>query len=289
MKNTRFKAGDKFNQLTFISRSDKTSKNGSHYWYFKCDCGSVNEYLPHNVYNGAIFSCGCINVRGLKRIKTGLSKTRIYHIWQSMYGRCYRPYIGKAYNRYGGAGITVCDKWHTFEGFHEDMYESYLKHIEDFGESETSLDRIDGTKGYYLENCRWATRKEQANNTKGNIKNKLIKDINGVLIPVDKFNEKYNTNHLLVNKLINLGYKLEDIISGEWKQRRMQIKSYKELIESHTHNLGKLSDREIFILNTYYGLGGVETKTLSEIGLILDVTMERVRQIKSKALEKIIK
>lgn len=73
--------------------------------------------------------------------------------------RCINP-KAEGYCYYGAKGITVCDEWSSFEKFLEDMGERPSpKH---------SLDRIDGTKGYYKENCRWATIDEQARNKSRN-------------------------------------------------------------------------------------------------------------------------
>lgn len=80
-----------------------------------------------------------------------------------MRSRCEWP-KNISYPQYGGNGISVCGGWHTFENFRDDMYESYLKHVELFGEKNTQIDRINGLLGYSQSNCRWATLKEQARN-----------------------------------------------------------------------------------------------------------------------------
>ena len=77
-----------------------------------------------------------------------------YHTWIGMKQRCLNP-NHKNYHQYGGRGITVCEQWMTWEGFCNDMGER--------PEGKT-LDRIEGSKGYYPENCRWATKEEQIAN-----------------------------------------------------------------------------------------------------------------------------
>ena len=93
----------------------------------------------------------------------GLSNSRIYVIWTCMKVRCSNP-KHVAFHRYGGRGIVVCESWLNFMNFRNDMYEPYLKHVDKFGEEDTTLDRIDNNAGYSLQNCRWVTRDTQISN-----------------------------------------------------------------------------------------------------------------------------
>jgi len=90
--------------------------------------------------------------------KHGLSKTRAYKSWTSMIYRCTKK-NKDGYHRYGGRGITICDRWMDFLNFYEDMGDR---------RSGDSLDRIDNDGNYEKDNCRWATKKQQSNNTSSN-------------------------------------------------------------------------------------------------------------------------
>lgn len=151
--------GKKFNKLTAI---ECVERKGNHsFWLFRCECGVIHRAERSKVTSGLTKSCGCWRL--VSRIRHGLSSTRFYHIHRNMIVRCDNP-TNKHYKNYGGRGIRVCESWKEFINFKNDMYESYVKHVVEFGEKQTMIERKKNNEGYNPDNCTWATWAEQVLN-----------------------------------------------------------------------------------------------------------------------------
>lgn len=92
------------------------------------------------------------------RTRHGYTGTRVHNIWINMNQRCSNPNVPH-YNRYGGRGIKVCERWAIFENFLADMGEPPIN---------AELDRINNSKGYEPANCRWVTTSQNCRNRRSN-------------------------------------------------------------------------------------------------------------------------
>jgi hypothetical protein len=145
--------GKKFDRLTVVSRAENY-KDGTARWNCVCDCGNETTTFGRSLRNGRARSCGCLRneyYQERKRKHGGSSKEKnslTYDRWKSMRSR-----IGND-DRY--KFLIHCERWKFFESF-----------VQDMGLCPSQvfvLDRVDGTKGYSKENCRWATKQQNASN-----------------------------------------------------------------------------------------------------------------------------
>jgi len=148
--------GKTFNRLTVLNRAPN-NKHGHIRWNCLCICGNKSSVSSWQLINERTRSCGCLQREYARSKKShGMAGSIEHRIWLGMKSRCYYK-KNIRYHRYGGRGITVCDRWlDSFENFFDDMGEKTSdKH---------SIDRRDNDGNYEPSNCRWATVKQQAEN-----------------------------------------------------------------------------------------------------------------------------
>ncbi len=181
--------GKKFDFLTVLDFAYK-DKYYNEYWLCQCNCGTKKVIRKSHLLDGGTISCGCYVSNRITRANKinakygGLTKSRIYTIYQGMLSRCLKPSTN-GYKRYGGKGLSVCKEW----------LESYLNFyhwaIANGYSDGLTLDRINNHIGYEPSNCRWVTKKEQARNM---LTNKYI-TYQGETLCMKAWAERLNINY----------------------------------------------------------------------------------------------
>ncbi len=134
------------------------TKNKRSYWSCECICGNITIVQTYRLISNKTKSCGCLWRESISTHKE--SKTLFYRRWHTVKSRALNDPI---YESWG-----ICKRWLIYLNFKKDMYKSYLNHVKKYGVKQTTIDRINGNKGYSKNNCRWATYVKQNNNLRRN-------------------------------------------------------------------------------------------------------------------------
>ena len=176
----------------------ENSKQKARFGIYKCGfCGTNFKANTYQIKSEHTKSCGCYNKRRIGELnKThGLRNTRLYRIWSDIKSRTLNP-KRKAYQDYGGRGITICYDWKN------DFMFFYTWAMKNGYSDKLSIDRIDNDGNYCPENCRWTTQTIQSRNQR--IRRNNTSGYRGCSF--DRGLKKYRAYITVNRKRIHLGY-----------------------------------------------------------------------------------
>lgn len=206
--------GDVYGRLTVLSESSReTPSKGRRrirkFCVCRCECGKEKEIDRDHLRTGHTKSCGCLHTESVKKTMTTHGATvsrrkgeynRAYGIWGGITDRCTNV-NNHAYKDYGGRGITVCDRWRSFENFFADMGNP---------PAGMTIDRADNDKGYCKENCRWASRKEQGRNRRSTV----LLTHNGRTMCMKAWAEEMGMCGSAIRHRLNIGWSVEKALTA---------------------------------------------------------------------------
>lgn len=169
------------------------------YFLCKCDCGEERIIQRSNLERGNISKCKCEKV-GEPTIYRGAWVSPLYKRWRHMISRCEDP-KSKSFNDYGARGITVCERWRVGDG-QSTGFELFEADMGFPPNGFDMIDRIDNSRGYSPDNCRWASRQQQNSNKRSN---KLV-CIDGQTKTVAQWAKIYNIDPFTVYARIRNGW-----------------------------------------------------------------------------------
>lgn len=172
--------GETFGRLTVICQV--AHYNGRASWLCKCSCGGLKITDSKSLRTKSVSTCGC------SRITHGQSATPVHKVWASMRQRCVNP-NDPNYYRYGGRGISVCQRWDDFMLFVADMGPR---------PKGSSIERRDNDGNYEPSNCYWATGNAQQRNTR---RNRYLTAGGRTMLMIDWTRELGGSNTVIINRL----------------------------------------------------------------------------------------
>jgi len=214
-------SGLKVHYLQVLYRSGTSPSSGAALWLCLCTaCNSKKEIEATQLVHGKAQSCGCLRGVLITRRKTKHGHNRTgarsteYTIWSQMKNRCTNPQA-LAYKDYGGRGISVHPGWVT-------NFEAFLHDVGYRPSPEHSLDRFPDMNGNYEPgNVRWATRVEQANNSR---RNRWI-TFRGETLTIGDWNKRAGLSHGSIARRLDLGWSIEEALTRPPRERATKARS----------------------------------------------------------------
>jgi hypothetical protein len=204
--------GTMFGRLTYLGEAEPMS--GRRRAMTACHCGATFECHTNRLKAQQVKDCGCSRNWDHANVTHGMTRASgtepEYLVWRAMRDRCENP-KNKSYRTYGARGIAVCDEWKSFERFIADMGRR--------PSAAYSIDRIDNSGPYAADNCRWATRAEQACNRSDN---KMVR-VGEVTKPLPAWAHEYGIAPSVLRRRIKRGWDIEAALTTATRRERAHI------------------------------------------------------------------
>ena len=199
--------GRRFGMLVVTGEAPRVGVKNDARWMCHCDCGVDKAISATCLTTGNTRSCTCLRRKATSERQTSHGDNRpgnrhpLYGVWAGIHRRCYNPHE-KRFNRYGGRGIVMCERWLDYANFKADMGASYQRGL--------TIERINNDGNYEPNNCRWASVKEQCRNRSTS----RWLEFNGQRKTVAEWAETLNLRPERISARLGAGWPVEKVLTA---------------------------------------------------------------------------
>jgi hypothetical protein len=203
--------GQRFNRLLVIAETGRTPAKQT-LWLCRCECGETTSTTTTKLRSGHSKSCGCLKAEAMSIMarRDGMhvgGRHRMFDSYAGMVARCTNE-NDEFFANYGGRGITICERWRHGEGG-KTGFHLFVKDMGPRPSARHSIDRKNNDGNYEPDNCRWATKKQQARNRRSN----HLVECDGEPVALSEYCERKGLRFVLINQRIGRGWSLERAVS----------------------------------------------------------------------------